>query len=493
MKAIHILFLLCNFSFLSAQQVSVLVRDQTSGSPIPYATIQFEEGKGLITNEEGYFSFNPSIVATDSITISCMGYVERTLPTKAFETQQAAIDLQRNTITLNDVSVYANAPNIDSIMTRVRRNIATNYLEIPIEQKLFHRTSNYVDFDRLLGTLERSTLMSKQQLAAANEELEAFSRQFTSEPIRQYTEFLADRFWSDSSKVKITKATYLVDLDKTIDTDELQKKGQEIILKHLDSSKTYKVKTGLFKVEDSLKIDVEDFEEAEEDKDNWDVSYFRGASNELFKDFRFKEDSFLSKIINPKYYKYVLEDELASYNGKALFVVRFEPRKRKAKYSGKLYINDDDYAIVRTDYSYAEGRQGTKVNLKLLLGVRYHENLHNGTLFFRKDEDLASYVPHYAKSETGQYVYVKRPFKFIENTKEKNKLKCEFMMEMNFNEKDELIVLESNALDIPAFKAFEEQEKFKVESLQRYDPSIWQEYQVLSPVDDMKTFGLGED
>ncbi len=490
MRTIHALLFLCSSSFLSAQRVDILIQDQSSKEPIPYATVQFKKGKGVITNEEGYFSFNPSIVTVDSIKISCMGYVQRTLPVKAFSTTKATVYLQRNTIALNDVSVYASAPNIDAIMARVRRNIFINYKEQPIRQKIFHRVSSDVDFEELLGTIERSTLIDKQQLAEANAALEVFSKQFTSESIRHYTEFLAERSWSDSSKVKMTKATYLFDASKIIDADELQKKGQEIILKHLDSSKTYKVKTGLFKIEDSLKLDIEDLQEKEEDKDNWDVSYFRGTMNGVLKNFQFKSDSFLDKLINPKYYEYKLEDELASFNGKTLFVVRFQPRKRRAKYSGKLYINDEDYAIVRADYTYAEGRQGKKVNLKFLLGIRYHETLHRGTLFFQRDEKLKAYIPYYAKRETGKYVYVKRPFKFIENTAEKNKLKCEFLMELSISEKDEMMVLESNVLDIPAFRAFEEQDKFKVESLQRYDPKIWQEYQVLSPVDDMKTFGL---
>ena len=62
-------------------------------------------------------------------------------------------------------------------------------------------------------------------------------------------------------------------------------------------------------------------------------------------------------------------------------------------------------------------------------------------------------------------------------------------MEMRVREKNELIVLEDEALSKEAFAGFTETEKFKVETLQQYDPTVWKEYQAISPVNDMKTFG----
>ena len=247
-------------------------------------------------------------------------------------------------------------------------------------------------------------------MAEANSEIKSFTDQFMVKPINQYTDLLLDRYWNDSSKIKVSKATYLFDANKTIDTEVIQERGQELILRHLDSTKSYKVKTGLFKVEDSLKIEADAFEEDEADKDLWTTSYLRNETDGVLADFDTYDKSFLGKLVEAKYYKFSLADELAVYGDQTLFVVRFEPRKRKAKYSGTLYVNDEDFAIVRADYDYAKGRQGKKVNLKFLLGVRFAENLHRGAIFFKKNPE-GSYVPHYAKRELGQYVYVKRPFK----------------------------------------------------------------------------------
>ena len=53
--------------------------------------------------------------------------------------------------------------------------------------------------------------------------------------------------------------------------DNLQERAQDIILSHLDTTKTYKVKTGMFTVEDSLSMgdELSDKDEA----DSLDVSH----------------------------------------------------------------------------------------------------------------------------------------------------------------------------------------------------------------------------
>src|SRR5690606_20837726 len=60
----------------NAQTITSLVKDATTNSPIPYATIQLSNKKGVITNEEGRFSLllDQTFKDTDSLFISCIGY-----------------------------------------------------------------------------------------------------------------------------------------------------------------------------------------------------------------------------------------------------------------------------------------------------------------------------------------------------------------------------------------------------------------------------------
>ena len=64
------------FAGATAQTFSAKVIDQESGAPIPYATIEMGVGQGIISNEEGEFTFLLDQVKQpqDSIYISYMGY-----------------------------------------------------------------------------------------------------------------------------------------------------------------------------------------------------------------------------------------------------------------------------------------------------------------------------------------------------------------------------------------------------------------------------------
>ena len=67
------------FSIATAQNFSAKVIDKETGEPIPYATIETGLYQGMITNEEGEFSFILEEVKhpQDSIYISYMGYEKK--------------------------------------------------------------------------------------------------------------------------------------------------------------------------------------------------------------------------------------------------------------------------------------------------------------------------------------------------------------------------------------------------------------------------------
>ena len=64
----------------------------------------------------------------------------------------------------------------------------------------------------------------------------------------------------DTSKIAIQKATKLIDSKKDFSIDKIQERAQNIILQYLDTTLTYKLKTGLFKIEDSLSLNQDESE-----------------------------------------------------------------------------------------------------------------------------------------------------------------------------------------------------------------------------------------
>ena len=58
MRFLIFLIAVLQVSLLQAQEVRAQVLDAVTKQPIPYANIIFAENRGLVTNEEGFFSYN---------------------------------------------------------------------------------------------------------------------------------------------------------------------------------------------------------------------------------------------------------------------------------------------------------------------------------------------------------------------------------------------------------------------------------------------------
>ena len=75
-----------------------------------------------------------------------------------------------------------------------------------------------------------------------------------------------------------------------------------------------------------------------------------------------------NNILNTDLYSYQFENTTV-FNDDLVYIISYSPRKGKAKYTGKLYITDEDFAVIKLDFKYAKGKRGQKFNLKLLLNT----------------------------------------------------------------------------------------------------------------------------
>ena len=83
------------------------------------------------------------------------------------------------------------------------------------------------------------------------------------------------------------------------------------------------------------------------------------------------------------------------YNDELVHIITFKPRRSKAKLQGVLNISDETYAVLKMDYKYGKGKRGEKLNLKFLLGLKYDEDLTEGTIIYAKTGHY--YQPNYIK------------------------------------------------------------------------------------------------
>lgn len=484
------LLLLLSSHFLISQDFSAKIIDAKTQKPIPYATVQTDEKKGVISNEEGTFTIGLEKAQLTSLTVSCLGYTKKTIRIEDIAKNNFTIALEESVYRLDEVFVSNKTPNADAIIAKVRSRLTENYRTDLLKYELFYRGTAYVDFDKLDLEVEKASHVKKARLASANSGLDSLTSAIMASKTIHFTDFKGD-LWvkdKDSIKLSVEKATKLIDTKKDFSIENIQEKAQRIVLQYLDSTKTYKLKTGLIKIEDSLSLSED--AKKEKEKNEYLISHLKSDTDGVLKISQFYDGSFLNNILDPDRYAYSFEDA-TFFNDELIYIIQYHPKKAKAKFEGKLYISDDTHAILKTDYSYSEGKRGKKLNLKLILGIKYIENIKKGTIIYDRSQNNI-YFPYYIKQEEGQYFYVNRPLKFIENSEKKNKVTFNFKIEGDMRHKEEVLFMASKTVTANDYDSLKEEENVPFELLKKYESSIWQNSRIIAPLEELKNFKASE-
>lgn len=460
-----------------------------SQNPIAFATVQTAENKGVISNEEGYFTINLEDNNIKNVEISSLGFTSQTMTIEEIKLNNLTIVLEEYINVLSQVYVSNSIPNANEIINKANTNLSTNYSNENIKYNLFFRNTSFVDFNTLDFNIDKVSGLKKKQLIDANVALEKLTNSIIESEAVFYRDYVADLLIQDkeNSKLEVYKATSLLDKKRSFSIDDIQDKAQHLILTYLDTTKTYKLKSGLFKIEDSLSLKSADLKEKEEThKTEYETKNLASETHELIHKSQIYNETRLRNILNTDLYSYQF-DNTTVFNEELVYIISYSPRKAKAKYTGKLYITDEDFAVIKLDYKYAKGKRGQKFNLKLLLGVKYIENVKSGTMIFKKDEQNI-YQPLYLKEESGNFFYVSRPLKMIENSFSRTKIGLNFKLEGSAKEKNEIYFINHNNISNSDYNSIIEKEKIPYQELKAYDPSIWAKYNALEPLEEMKNF-----
>ena len=130
LKPCLLLLFSCSLVITNAQTFSARVLDTKTKEPIPYATVATGLNQGLITNEDGEFTFLLENVShpQDSIFISYMGY--ETKGVLFSKTENLEILMTPKTYELNEVFLSTRTLDVDDIIDNVKERL---------EQKLWGR------------------------------------------------------------------------------------------------------------------------------------------------------------------------------------------------------------------------------------------------------------------------------------------------------------------------------------------------------------------
>ncbi len=494
-------FLMSITPTLLAQNLSATILDSISKEPIPYVTVLLNN-KGVITNEEGKFSFilDGNIQETDSLMISCIGYESVAKPLLAFSS--GTILLSPKAIELREVIVSNKNYTADEIMDFVVDNLEKNYKNPLTKKRLFHRRSN---FDRWV---QSDFKVTKSSIDVLNQKFIDSIISTVPKNDSYYSEIVGDLYGNHDEEVQkldILKASKLYDKNTAFDYEKIEERFNTILRENVKPGSYFKVKSGLF----SQKIDAEDVSEfLKEDIDSTDVAavnqeienkkknreeqqknyanWKRNSLGSLFSSLPNQKGSNLNFIDKSRKYDYTLE-QFTYFGNDAVYLVSFKP-SGSADFEGTLYINADDFAIIQIDYSNVKPVK--KFNL---LGISSNTYLSKGKIIYGKNAD-DYYDLRYLESERGNRIGVKRPLKIIEKNKivkgrnKQNELagKMDFVF-INV-EKDEMIVFESETINQPIFDGFTENNAITPTYMPKYDPEFWKGYTIIEPNTAIKEF-----
>ena len=497
-------FLLQLASF--AQNKVATIQDAVSGETIPYANIKIGNTFNNVSNGDGKFNIPlNSDNAEALIEISYIGYETQNISFKELERQNFIIKLKPGIYELNNVDVSDKKQDVASIMEKVKANLKENYTmpAIPFSNTVFLREQYAFKAKQFNLEIEKSTGFSKSKLKEVNTEISQFASQMTKNPPIGFQDFLGvyssllskkEDKMVNSSKLNILKATKIKDENRSLSLDDLEKTATTLFLKHLDTTKFYRVKSGWFGSRDTISFSKEFKKNGKNDTKKTTKNVVQAKSEVVS----------VHNNTNPLYgantnfmretdwYKYTLDGAVFTEDYKLVYVIKFEPKKGKAKYEGKLYVSENDFAVVKATYDLAKGKTLGGINLKWILGIKVFENVSKGTLIYKENPATKKYYLQYANMEDGQYFYLNRPLKFIElSDEDRDVLALDIKAEGNILNKTEYLNLEQKEISVSDFEKLKEPD-FKYLKMKKYDPKIWKEFTTLEPAEEMKQLSIGK-
>ena len=463
----------------SSQTLQIKVIDSISEKPIAYSNVYFSNNNGLITDGTGNFELIKSQLSqNDSMYVSMIGYDKKSFLINNFN--DSLIKLVQSPIQLSSVFLTSKKLSSDEIISSVIKNIEMNYEKEFTENKIYlSRKSNSITekftidkfkstvpningslIDSLLANLKKDNNSGLQTLA-----------------------YYYKNFEDEAQKIKIIKSRETYNKQGEV-LESISKKMEEAFKNELKSDSYFKIKSGIFggnldidglEEIDSTNIEsVKKFEKKEiNEKDDFANSQIR-TINRLYNSLFFEKDSYLNFILKPN--KYIFSEPKIDFLGNDLVYIIEATPKGRGKYSGILYINTDDFAVVRIDFKNIK----PVYNIKLL-GVFVNIYLRDGKMILSKFENK-KYSLSYFKINSGRRVGFDRPLKLIEKNKNvkgrRKQNQISFRMDIISDEKTitELQVFDSKKISKEEFENLKNKNQVLPEYSEEFISNFWEEF-----------------
>ena len=486
MRNIFLIFFLIFISKLSSQSINVKVLDSISKTPIPFATIYFSSNKGIISNEDGQFELIlKELQNEDSIFISSMGFEKLSFPVDKFN--DTLVYLSPKPIILDNVILTNKNLTSNEILQRVRENLKKNYENGVTKNKIFlsRKSKSYTEKFNITKFKSTITEINEGLLDSIRNNL-SMENSSGVETLCYYYENHDQEIDKDSvaHKIKLVKARETYNKGDEL-LQSLNERLNESLKKNVKSDSYFKIRSGIF----GSDLDVEGLEEVDSSdveslkkfqqiettrKQNFATSQ-RNNIKGIYSDLLFREDSDLNFVLKSNRYEF--SKPKLNYLGEQLvYIIECSPRGR-AKFSGKLYINADDFAVMRIDFKNVRPLYKLK-----LLGVSINQYLSEGKFLLSKfDND--NYNLSYFQLKFAQLFGIDRPIKLIEKNKnvkgrrKQNEISFKLDLAVKNVFTTELQVFESKIINLETFKKIKEDNKVLPDYVEKMETNFWEEFE----------------
>ena len=492
--------LLCFFIFLQvhslqAQEIRAQVLDAATKQPIPYANVIFAENRGLVTNEEGFFSYNSrEEELPEMIKISSLGYELIEIAPK--EISEGIVYLKPASIELREVFLSNKDLSAKEIIRKVKEEVNNNYNFDNSRKRVFLRQSNVNYIRQFDMEVDKSTIAGIDQ-NLMNEISARIPKVSDS-----YKEVLADMYGNyDSQKINIIKAANLYNPQSMQSLEQITDHLNTLFMNTLKDRSYLKIRSGIigFKVdEDELQEGLVSMEEEKKEKTPEEKEEARKKSKEylqksattnvkrLMNGMFWKEDIIFNLFEKSNKYKYSLNG-YAWIDNHTVYVIDFEP-KRGADFKGRLYVNTQDYGVHRLEYENVKPLKKFR-----LFGISTADDVYRGKMIFLKDEN-GKYNLSYLERETGETVGIDRPLTIIEKNKhvpgrrKQNELDLDLVFKISDVNKLQLVVYANEDMGAGSLDAVTVSEDFEYETFKVYNPDFWSGHNIIEPNTAIKNF-----
>ena len=477
-KLILPLIILLNLN-LRAQSLEVQVQDSLTLFPIAFSTVSFSNNKALITDENGEFILIKSGVSNqDSLFVSSIGYQKASFALNEFN--DSIIFLLPKPVILADVILTSKRLTSEEIIEEVIKNIERNYEKGITQNKVFLRKSSTSKTKRF------NTSKFKSSINEINSSLLDSILNNLSKENNSVLETLCYQFGNtdeDNQKINLIKARETYSKDDEI-LESLNDRLELYLKENIKSDSYFKIKSRLFGADmtidglhemDSTSTDFISKKNKEdlERKKNF-AGNQKNTINNIYSKLFFNEDSNFDFILKPKKYSFS-KPELNFIGDDLVYIIECTP-KGGSKYKGTLYINSDDFAVIRLDFKNIKPLFKFK-----LLGVAYNQYLRQGKLLLSKF-DNEKYNLSYAQINSRQTFSIDRPIRLIEKNKNvkgrRKQNEISFKLDTAFDQEfnTEIQVFESVNISVDTFEKIKEENKVLPEFLNEFTTNFWEEF-----------------